>query len=98
MQDNTSDLGDETVLELKDATQSFTFTSVPEKPVLSALRGFSAPVSLKVEGETEEDLIFLLAHDTDSFNKWEASQRLQKDLIGKLYLAGLEAQEVSPHD
>ena len=81
MQDSSDDLGDDTVLELKEAKQSFTFTSVSEKPILSALRSFSAPVNLKVKDETEDDLIFLLAHDTDPFNRWEASQRLQKDLI-----------------
>ena len=82
-------------MELKDSKQEFVFTDIPEKPYLSALRGFSAPVKLNVEGESEEDLLFLLAHDTDSFNKWEASQRLQKSLLRKLYEAALQASQVN---
>ena len=95
IQDGKSSLGEETVLELKESKQSFTFVDVSEKPYLSALRGFSAPVKLKVEGETDDDLIFLLANDTDSFNKWEASQRLQKTLLKKFYTAALDAKQVS---
>lgn len=34
------------------------------RPVPSLLRGFSAPVKMRVEGQTEEDLVFLLAHDS----------------------------------
>lgn len=71
-----------TVLELKQATQSFVFHDVPAKPVLSALRGFSAPVKLEITPEqTDEQLIFLMAHDTDSFNKWDAGNRYYTNLI-----------------
>ncbi len=34
------------------------------RPVPSLLRGYSAPVKMTVEGQTDEDLVFLLAHDT----------------------------------
>lgn len=84
----------ELVLRLEQQQQIFTVLDVPEKPVLSVLRNFSAPVKLEVEGQTEEDLTFLLANDTDSFTRWEASQTLQRSLIIKLYNAAAERSQV----
>ena len=45
------------------------FTDISEKPVPSLLRGFSAPVRL-VSDITDEELLFLLAHDSDEFNRF----------------------------
>jgi aminopeptidase N len=67
------------------------FTGVPARPVPSFLRGFSAPVKLDVRGQTDGDLTFLMAHDSDAFNRWEAGQRLFKGLILRLYEAALAA-------
>lgn len=64
-----------TVLELKENKQAFTFENVQEEPIPSILRGFSAPVRLKFE-QSEEELAFLMAYDTDSFNRWEAAQKI----------------------
>jgi aminopeptidase N len=58
----------------------FTFTNVPAPPVPSLLRGFSAPVKLDA-GLSRRDLRFLLAHDSDSFNRWEAGQQLAKAVM-----------------
>ncbi|MFJ7567968.1 aminopeptidase N [Herminiimonas sp. NPDC097707] len=63
------------VLELTSAQQTFRFTDVSEKPVPSMLRNFSAPVVLECD-YSEEELAFLMAHDSDAFNRWEAGQRL----------------------
>ena len=63
------------VLELTEARQNFTFTDVAEQPVPSLLRGFSAPVTLAFD-YSDADLAFLMAHDSDPFNRWEAGQRL----------------------
>ncbi|MDB5770873.1 MAG: pepN, partial [Burkholderia sp.] len=63
------------VLELTEEKQTFRFTNVPEKPVPSILRNFSAPVILDVE-YTDDELAFLMANDSDPFNRWEAGQRL----------------------
>ena len=63
------------VLELTEAQQTFVFTAVPEKPVPSILRNFSAPVVLNYE-YSDDELGFLMAHDSDAFNRWEAGQRL----------------------
>ncbi|MCG1053890.1 aminopeptidase N [Mycetohabitans sp. B5] len=63
------------VLELTGTQQSFTFVDVAEKPLPSLLRNFSAPVIVEYD-YTCDELAFLLAHDSDPFNRWEAGQRL----------------------
>ncbi|MCV3273923.1 aminopeptidase N [Roseobacter sinensis] len=65
------------VLELTETSQSFTFEGLPERPIPSVLRGFSAPVVLHRE-MPEEHQAFLLAHDTDPFNRWEAGRELAR--------------------
>ena len=67
-----------TILEMTEAEQSFTFEGLATRPVPSILRGFSAPVILHRDS-TNEERAFLLAHDTDPFNKWEAGRALARD-------------------
>ncbi|MFH1216722.1 MAG: aminopeptidase N [Pseudomonadota bacterium] len=67
--------GETLVLDLTKSEQSFVFETIPDKPVPSLLRGFSAPVKLHY-GYTEDELVFLLANDADPFCRWEAGQRL----------------------
>ena len=62
-------------LVLTQATETFTFTGITEEPVPSMLRGFTAPVVLDFD-YTDAQLLHLLAHDSDPFNRWEAGQRL----------------------
>jgi aminopeptidase N len=70
----------EAVLELKQTQQTFYFQRLPEKPVLSLLRGFSAPVKLDMPRNLAE-LAFLLKYDGDAFNRWEAGQQLATAII-----------------
>ena len=63
------------VLELTETQASFTFVDVDEAPLPSLLRNFSAPVIVEYD-YTNDELAFLLAHDSDPFNRWEAGQRL----------------------
>jgi aminopeptidase N len=60
---------------LTQESETLTFPGYSAEPVPSVLRGFSAPVILEYE-YSEEQLLALLAHDTDPFNRWEAGQRL----------------------
>ena len=60
---------------LTQASETLTFINVDVEPVPSILRGFSAPVTLN-HAYTDQQLLVLLAHDSDPFNRWEASQRL----------------------
>ncbi|SEF70363.1 aminopeptidase N [Marinobacterium lutimaris] len=78
------------VLELTDSEQTFTFDDLPEKPVPSLLRGFSAPVKLSYP-YSDEQLLLLLKHDGDGFNRWDAGQRIAVNLMQQLiedHLAG----------
>ena len=68
-------LGRDAVVHLREEEQEFLFTDVSEAPVPSLLRGFSAPVKLRFP-YGREDLAFLLANDSDGFNRWDACQRL----------------------
>ncbi len=69
-----------TVLEMTEAEQDFTFDSPGARPVPSILRGFSAPVILERRTSNEERA-FLLSHDTDPFNRWEAGRALATDVL-----------------
>ena len=73
----------EVIVELKKQQQTFTFSQLPEKPIVSLLRGFSAPVKLTLNRSLEE-LAFLLSHDPDAFNRWEAGQQLVSQIILEL--------------
>ncbi|GLI71085.1 hypothetical protein VaNZ11_016002 [Volvox africanus] len=84
---SVTDLGTTGVLRFEEAESSFQFEGVEVEPVPSLLRGFSAPVKMQVEGQTDEHLLFLLAHDSDPFNRWESGQRLARKLLLKLYAA-----------
>ena len=64
-----------TSLELYQAEQSFVFPGIKQRPVPSLLRHFSAPVKLNYDYSTEQ-LAFLMANDSDEFNRWDAGQRL----------------------
>ena len=75
-----------TVLELTEAEQTFRFPAAT-RPIPSILRGFSAPVVLD-RATTVEERAFLLAHDTDPFNRWEAGRALAKDLLSRMVTEG----------
>ncbi len=69
-----------TVLELTQAKQSFAFPGHATRPIPSILRDFSAPVILDHEIDNERRA-FLLAHDTDPFNRWEAGRMLARNSL-----------------
>ena len=68
------------VLELRRRQERFRFIDLPCRPVPSLLRGFSAPVKLRYK-YSDEELMFLMAHDSDGFNRWDAAQRLAQQLL-----------------
>ena len=71
------------VLTLNEAQQTFTIDNIKEKPLLSLLRDFSAPVKIHYD-YNNDDLAFLLHHDTDPFARWDAGQQLAVRLIQRL--------------
>ena len=70
----------EAVLLLTEAEQTFRFEGVTEAVVPSLLRGFSAPVHLNYP-YSDDDLLLLLAHDSDAFTRWEAAQTLYRRAV-----------------
>ena len=81
------------ILELTDREQTFTFDNVASKPVLSLLRGFSAPVRM-VTAQSEADLLVLMGNDDDPFVAWDAAQ----NLLARLIEAGSETAPVAIPD
>lgn len=74
----------ETVFLLTEKNNEFKVEKISKKPVVSLLRGFSAPVRFDA-GYSLLDDIFLMSYDTDSFNRWEASQRAVFKSFQKIY-------------
>jgi aminopeptidase N len=68
------------IFELADTTRRIVFKDVPSKPVPSLLRRFSTPAILDVE-LSEDDLLLMLAHDSDPFNRWQAAQSFATRLM-----------------
>ena len=89
---NGSDLLAKTV-ELTEASQEFVFEGVAEAPVLSFNRGFSAPVNITTD-QPDEELAFLMGHDSDAFNRWEAGQKYAT----RLMLSAIAAYEANGGD
>ena len=71
------------VLQLRNPVERYTFVNIPHEPVPSLLRGFSAPVKIHID-LSEAERCFLMANDSDLFNRWEASQQLAVQTILKL--------------
>jgi aminopeptidase N len=77
-------VGTTRLLELRSAEQTFTFVDVPARPASSLLRGFSAPVRLESDC-TDADLLLRMAHDSDSYCRWDAAQSLAQRRILAVY-------------
>ena len=75
------------VLELDSPEQVFTFPDLPTRPVISALRGFSAPVILE-QAQSSAARATLLGHDTDPFTRFEAGRNLARDILHAMILEG----------
>ena len=73
----------ETVLTMTGKEQQFEFNGLSRQPIPSLLRDFSAPVKLHFDYSNDQ-LAFLMANDSDSFNQWEAGQRLAMRVLLEL--------------
>jgi aminopeptidase N len=68
------------IFQLTEKEQVLVFADIKEEPVPSLLRDFSAPVKLNYD-YSRDQLMFLMQHDTDGFNRWDAGQNLALDVI-----------------
>ena len=75
------------MLELTEIKQVFTFNGITQKPILSVLRDYSAPVIVH-HAQSAADRAVLLAHDTDPFNRWDAGRMLARDVLVDMTLSG----------
>ena len=83
LQGESAAQGTSRVLSVIEAEQTFVFEGVAEKPLPSLLRGFSAPVKLHFP-YSRDQLMFLMQHDSDGFNRWEAGQQLSVQVLQEL--------------
>jgi aminopeptidase N len=75
------------LVEVTKRTETYRFRDVPSRPVPSLLRGFSAPVNLTI-GLSDADLQFLMANDSDLYNRWQAAQ----DYATRVLVAAVKAR------
>ncbi len=68
------------LLEIGDREQVFRFRDIPAQPIPSLLRDFSAPVRLTANLELAQ-IEFLMLHDSDPFNRWQAAQSYATTLL-----------------
>ena len=65
----------EQTLDLSEYELSLSFENVPHNALVSAFRGFSAPIILTTD-LSDAELARLMVCDSDPFNRWEAGQQL----------------------
>jgi aminopeptidase N len=79
---NGKDLVSKT-LQIKNAKEEFVFENISERPIASLNRDFSSPVKLTSD-VTFDDQLFLMANDSDSFNRFEAAQVVATKILNEL--------------
>lgn len=77
---NSNNNSSETLIELKKSEEKYAFNDCNTKPILSINREFSAPIILDFD-QSLDDQLYLFEHDDDSFNRWEAGQKLAQHWI-----------------
>ena len=77
----------EQIVDIREPQCSLSFENMPAQVMISAFRGFSAPVILTTD-QSDAELARLMVCDSDAFNRWEAGQQLAT----RTMLAMLEAQ------
>ncbi|WP_409302258.1 aminopeptidase N [Pseudomonas sp. KCJK8993] len=87
-------VGTSRVLSVTEAEQTFTFVDVAQRPLPSLLRGFSAPVKLNFPYDRDQ-LMFLMQHDSDGFNRWEAGQQLAVQVLQELIAQHQQGQALA---
>jgi aminopeptidase N len=81
------------LLEVTGREQTFTFLDIPTAPTPSLLRDFSAPVRLTISLNPDQ-IEFLMMHDSDPFNRWQAAQSYATNLMTAAARAGRTLQPV----
>lgn len=84
-------------VELKDSNHQFSYNGFKEKPVLSVLRGFTAPVKVQMD-QSREELAFLMSHDQDLYNRWDSAFKMSTGVLMEIitYLKDKRKPEIDP--
>ena len=82
------------LLEVTEREQTFEFHDVPAPPTPSLLRDFSAPVRLTTSLDPDQ-IEFLMIHDSDPFNRWQAAQTYAANLMTAAARNGLDESPVT---
>jgi aminopeptidase N len=82
------------LIEVTGREQTFTFTEIPAAPTPSLLRDFSAPVRLNISLNPDQ-IEFLMMHDSDPFNRWQAAQSYATNLLTAAARDGGSAEPVA---
>jgi aminopeptidase N len=80
------------MLELRERRTRLTLTGLTHRPVPSINRGLAAPVKVFLDC-SDEDLMFLMARDSDNFNRWDAAQQLAQRVLLRGVAARAEGAE-----
>jgi aminopeptidase N len=82
------------VLHLTERAQSFTFSGIGSRPVVSLNRSFSAPVTLHFS-QSAEDLGHIGRHDSDLFARWQAITDLALPVLTDAAKSAREGQAIT---
>ncbi len=80
------------LIEVTAREQVFTFTNIPSAPTPSLLRGFSAPARITTSLDPDR-IEFLMMHDSDPFNRWQAAQTYATNLLTAAMRSGDECAD-----
>ena len=80
LEDETEAVSETRLLIMNETQQQFTFINIPEAPVPSLFRDYSAPVKIYFD-YSKEQLATLIAYDSDAFVRWDAAQRMAQNAI-----------------
>ncbi len=86
---------EETVLELKESEMTFRFEGLNEKPIISLLRDFSAPIKLH-QTQSQDELLALLQFETNGYAKWNAAQTLALATMSTWLTSDSTSWKISP--
>jgi len=92
MENDADATGGTRLLVLEEAQQEYSFINIPEAPVPSLFRDFSAPVKIFYDYSPGQ-LATLIAYDSDAYVRWDAAQRMAQNAIleqCRRYANGLE--------
>ncbi|HKL50626.1 MAG TPA: aminopeptidase N [Wenzhouxiangellaceae bacterium] len=95
--DGEDEIRETHLLELRDTETTVRFTGLDQKPIVSLLRGFSAPVKVEAQADDRE-LAVLLAFDPDPVARWMAGRKLSARVLDRAIEAHADGDDAQSPD